>query len=409
MKQSKMAYKMKKETPKDAESKNASFLERGGYVKRLMAGVYQYLPIGLRVIKNIEKIVREEMNGVGGQEVLLPVLCPKENWQQTGRWDSLDVLYKMETADNREVALNPTHEEVIVPLVKTMISSYKDLPLSLYQIQDKFRNEKRAKSGLLRGREFLMKDLYSFHLTEEDLNAYYDKMTESYQKIFSRVGLGQKTVLTFASGGSFSKYSHEFQTLAENGEDTIYLCQKCQIAINKEIIEEQKVCTKCKSDQLVEKKAIEVGNIFKTMAKYTEPFNVVATNEKGKEQLVLMACYGMGISRLFGAIVEVLATDSKIIWPHEVAPFQVHLISLNQEKEADNFYQNLDKEQVLYDDRELSAGQKFAEADLIGAPIRIIISEKSLKAGGYEVIRNNDSKIFSPTEALKLIKQKISF
>ena len=397
MKQSILAQKTLREKPKDADSKNAAFLEKAGYVQKTLAGVYSYLPLGLRVIKNIEKIVREEMDTAGGQEVLLPVLGPKENWQTTGRWDTLDVLYKLKMADDKEVALNPTHEEIIVPLVKNMISSYKDLPLSLYQIQDKFRNEKRAKSGLLRGREFLMKDLYSFHLTEEDLDKYYATMTKAYKNIFKRVGLGDQTVLTFASGGSFSKYSHEFQTLAENGEDTIYLCEKCQVAVNKEIIEEHSFCPECNSKNLVETKSIEVGNIFKLMTKYSDPFNLKVNDQNGHEQTIIMGCYGLGISRLFGSIVEVLGSDKKIVWPTEVTPFQKHIISLSKDKEATELYTKISKTtEVLFDDRDVSVGQKFADADLIGAPVRIIISEKSLTAGGAEVVEGeNNPKIIS--------------
>jgi prolyl-tRNA synthetase len=392
MKQSEFALKTLRENPKDADSKNAAFLERGGYVQKTMAGVYSYLPLGLRVMKKIEAIVRDEMNKIGGQEVLLPVLGPKENWQATGRWDDLDVLYKLKTADNKEVALNPTHEEIIVPLAKGLINSYKDLPMALYQIQDKFRNEKRAKSGLLRGREFLMKDLYSYHLTEGDLDNYYEKVAKSYEKIFQRVGIGDTTVMTFASGGSFSKYSHEYQTLTENGEDVIYLCEKCNVAVNKEIIDEHNFCPECKSKELVEKKAIEVGNIFKLKTKYSTPFNLKVINDKGEETTVIMGCYGLGVSRLFGAIVEVLADEKKIIWPEEITPFKKHIISLGKNKEALELYDRLnDKENVLLDDRDVSAGEKFADADLVGTPIRIIVSEKSLANGGVEVAERSGS------------------
>lgn len=403
MKRSHFALKTFKEAPKDADSKNASFLERGGYVSKLMAGVYDFLPLGLRVIRNLENIIREEMDRAGGQEVLLPVLGPKENWQKSGRWDDLDVLYKMDTADGKQVTLNPTHEEIIVPMVKNMISSYKDLPLYLYQIQDKFRNEKRAKSGLLRGREFLMKDLYSFHVDEADLDKYYEVITKSYTEIFKRVGLGEKTVLTFASGGTFAKYSHEFQTLAEDGEDTIYLCENCRVAVNKEIIEENKFCPACKSTDLVEKKSIEVGNIFKLKTKYSEPFELKAVNQEGKIITVMMGCYGLGISRLFGAIVEVLGEEGKIVWPKEVAPFKTQMISLGRNFEADQLYEQLlkDNNSIIYDDRDgVSAGEKFAEADLIGAPIRIIISDKSLVAGGAEFV----DRIHGKTEIIAIDK-----
>lgn len=388
MKQSTYFIRTRKELPKDADSKNAAFLTRGGYIDKLMSGVFSYLPLGLRVIKKIENIVREEINKIGGQELLMPVMGPKENWQKTGRFEALDILYKLKSGDGKEVVLNPTHEEIIVPLAKSMITLYKDLPLYLYQIQDKFRNEKRAKSGLLRGREFLMKDLYSFHADKNDLEKYYNEVSKAYKKIFACLGIGSKTVLTYASGGSFSKYSHEFQTITENGEDEIYLCEKCNQAINKEIISEQKNCPKCNSDNLKIVKAIEVGNIFQLGIKYSQPFELKITNKKGKEVYVEMGCYGLGISRVMGAIVEVLAEEKKIIWPKEVAPFKYHLISLNKNQESQKVYQQLlDKNvDVLFDDRDASAGEKFAEADLIGAPTRIIISEKSLASGGAEVV-----------------------
>ena len=388
MKQSQFAIKTTRENPKDSDSLNAAFLVRGSYVNKLMAGVYSYLPLGLRVLRKIETIIREEMNAVGGQELLMPALAPKENWQKSGRWDSLDVLYKMKTADDKEVVLNPTHEEVVVPIVKSMITSYKDLPLYLYQIQDKFRNEKRAKSGMLRGREFMMKDLYSFHLTKEDLDDYYEKQKEAYRKIFERSGIGDITVLTFASGGTFSKYSHEFQTLCETGEDTIYLCEKCKMALNKEIIDDINACPECGNADLVEKKAIEVGNIFKIGTRYSEPFELQVANEKGENITLEMGCYGIGLGRLMGTVVEATATNNKIVWPKEIAPFAVHLISLNKNTEAEELYSKLLEKgvEVLYDDRvEAGAGEKFADADLIGAPVRIIVSEKSLSAGGFEV------------------------
>ncbi len=389
MKRSQFALKTFREAPKDADSKNARFLERGGYINKLMAGVYSFLPLGLRVMRNLEDIIREEMDGIGGQELFLPVLGPKENWQKSGRYEDLDILYKMDTVDEKQIVLNPTHEEIIVPLVKSMISSYNDLPLYLYQIQDKFRNEKRAKSGLLRGREFMMKDLYSFHINESDLDDYYEKMSRVYAKIFSRAGIGEKTILTFASGGTFSKYSHEFQTLSENGEDTIYLCEKCNVAVNKEIIDEHNYCPNCKSADLIEKSAIEVGNIFKLRTKYSKPFELKVANQKGETKEVEMGCYGIGISRLMATIVEVTAGEGKIVWPEEVAPFKVQLISLGRNVEANELYETAynDKQNILYDDRDdISAGEKFAEADLIGSPVRIIISDKSLSAGGAEVI-----------------------
>ncbi|MCX6812080.1 MAG: His/Gly/Thr/Pro-type tRNA ligase C-terminal domain-containing protein [Candidatus Berkelbacteria bacterium] len=416
MKATKFFLKTEKEIPADADSINASFLIRAGYIQKTMAGVYSYLPLGLKIIRKIEDIVRQEMNKIGGQEILMPVLAPKENWQKTGRFESLDILYKLQTADKKDLVLNPTHEEVIVPLVKSMITSYKNLPLYLYQIQDKFRNEPRAKSGLLRGREFLMKDMYSFHLTQEDLDDYYEKVSDAYKKIFSRLGIGDKTVLTHAAGGSFSKYSHEFQTISETGEDTIFLCDKCQVAINKEIIVEQNNCPKCGNEKLVEKKAIEVGNIFKLGTKYSAPFDFRVSDAGGKLVEIIMGCYGLGITRTFGAITEVFFDQekSKIIWPESVAPFAIEIISLNKNEEAEKVYESLrarsidsgrgnPEDEVFYDDRDISAGEKFADADLIGAPIRIIISEKSLTAGGVEISRNSKTEIVELAKVADLL------
>ncbi|TSC93026.1 MAG: prolyl-tRNA synthetase, partial [Candidatus Berkelbacteria bacterium Athens1014_28] len=377
MKISNLFLKTEKELPRDSDSINASFLVRAGYIDKLLAGVYSYLPLGIRVIRKIENVVRSEMNGIGGQELLMPVLAPAENWQKTGRLDSLDILYKL--GDKKELVLNPTHEEVITPLVKSIISSYKELPLYLYQIQDKFRNEPRARSGLLRSREFLMKDLYSFHIDQNDLDKYYEKVSDAYKKIFKLLGIGDQTVLTYATGGSFSKYSHEFQTLCQTGEDTVYLCEKCQIAVNKEIIAEQKTCPKCGSSNLVEKRSIEVGNIFKLGDKFSRAFDLQVTDKNGKLITPVMGCYGLGITRVLAAIVEVYFDQEKniMLWPKSVAPFAVEIISLNKNEEAEKIYKELLEKniEVLYDDRDLSAGEKFADADLIGAPTRIIISE----------------------------------
>jgi len=412
MKQSKFVLKIQREIPKDADSKNAAFLVAGGYIDKTMAGVYSYLPLGYLVLKKIEQIIREEMATIGGQEILMPSLAPKDNWQKTGRWDDLDVLYKFKISDGKEIALNPTHEEIITPLVKSMILSYKDLPLYLYQIQNKFRNEVRVKSGLLRGREFIMKDLYSFHKNEGDLNNYYDQVKEAYKKIFKRSGIGEQTILTYASGGSFSKYSHEFQTLSESGEDTIYLCPGCQIAVNKEIIGEIKKCPNCQSVELQEKKAIEVGNIFKLMTKYSQAFDLSFSDEDGKKKTVIMGCYGLGIGRLMATIVEVFAEDKKIVWPKEIAPFYVHLISLGQNEFAEKVYQKILKEKIsiLFDDRDLRPGEKFFDADFIGSPIRLIVSEKSIKSGGLEVNfqAGGEPEVLTVDRAIDLIKKNLA-
>ena len=388
-----MFGKTLRESPKDEQSVNARLLVQAGYAEKLMAGVYSFLPLGLRVLNKIEQIIREEINAIGGQELLLPALHPREPWEQTGRWETVDDLYKLTDSSGRDFALGATHEEVITPLVKRDIFSYRDLPLALYQFQTKFRMELRAKSGLLRGREFLMKDLYSFHASEKDFQSYYEKAKEAYKKIFSRLGIGDKTVLTFASGGSFSKYSHEFQTLTTAGEDTIYLCENCRVAVNAEIISEQKVCPECgrAKDELKIAKAIEVGNIFPLKTRFSDSFRLTYKDEAGQDQPVIMGCYGIGLGRVMGAIVEVHHDDEGICWPKSVAPYQVHLVRLGDEpeivKQADTLYEKINKLglDVLYDDREASAGVKLKDADFIGLPWRVVVSAKTLAEHAYEL------------------------
>ncbi|KKQ95258.1 MAG: Proline-tRNA ligase [candidate division CPR2 bacterium GW2011_GWC2_39_10] len=395
MKQSSLFSKTRKDVSAESDSINHRLLVKGGFISQLMSGVYTYLPLGLRVLKKIENIIREEMEKIGGQEILMPALHPKENWEVTGRWDTMDDLYKFKSHYTKiELALGPTHEEVVVPLAKQFIHSYKDLPKNLYQIQVKFRDEMRAKSGVLRGREFLMKDLYSFNATEKDLDDYYDAMINVYNNIYKRAGIGSKTYLTFASGGSFSKYSHEFQTETPAGEDIIYLCSKCKIAVNKEIIEEQKNCPKCGNEELKEVKAIEVGNIFKLKTKFSDAFNLTFTDKAGKEHLVQMGCYGIGISRLLGTIVEINHDENGIIWPKEVAPFDIHLLSLSADEKSNKIYETLKNAgfDVLLDDRDETAGTKFKDADLIGIPIRLIISQKLERTGNIEVKERLESE-----------------
>ncbi|MFA5925462.1 MAG: aminoacyl--tRNA ligase-related protein [Parcubacteria group bacterium] len=392
MKQSQLFTKTQKNLPADEISINAQLLIRGGFVDKLMAGVYSILPLGWRVMKKIEGIIREEINAIGGQEVYLPSLHPKENWQKTGRWETMDDLYKVKDASDREFALGSTHEEVISPLAKKFVNSYKDLPFAAYQIQNKFRMEKRAKSGVLRGREFLMKDLYSFHISQDDLDGYYEKVKQAYRNIFDRMGIGGKTYLTSASGGSFSKYSHEFQTLTDAGEDIIYICKKCKLAVNKEIKNETPVCPECGGGDFLEEKAVEVGNIFKLGTKYSAPFNLAVDDEKGDKKTIVMGCYGIGLQRLMGTIVEVNRDEKGIIWPETVAPFEVHLISIGKNEEAEKIYKILTDKNIetMFDDRDASAGEKFADADLMGIPYRAVISEKSLKAGGIELKKRNE-------------------
>lgn len=395
-----------KETPKDELSFNAQILIKAGFVDKLSAGVYTYLPLGLRVLKNIENIIREEMDKIGGQEILMPALVPKKLWEQTGRWKDFDALFRLAGSDSREYGLGATHEEVIVPLTQQHVLSYKELPVYIYQIQDKFRNEKRAKSGMLRGREFIMKDMYSFHTDEEDLNRFYKEMQKVYFKIFERCGLLNHTFLTFASGGSFSKYSHEFQTVTEAGEDEIYVCDDCKIAINKEVLNElNNKCPNCESKKLTKQKAIEVGNIFKLKTKYSDAFNYKYIDESGKKKPVMMGCFGIGLSRVIGTVAEVCHDDKGIIWPKEIAPFTVHLIQLNTKDVEENnkikltaekIYKELrdNKIEVLFDDRDeaVRTGEKFADADLIGCPIRLVVSERSLSEDSVEVKKRAEDK-----------------
>ncbi len=381
--------KTSKTQPSD-DSVNARLLTQAGYISKQMAGVYNYLPLGLRVLNKIQNIIREEMNALGSNEILMPALAQEESYTVTGR-DGMDILFRTAGEGGTKLVLNPTHEEIVTPLTQKYTFSYRDLPLSVYQIQNKYRNEPRAKSGILRGREFNMKDMYSFHTTDEDLNEYYEKVKKAYFKVYNRLGIGEITLLTYASGGVFSKYSHEFQTLSEIGEDTIFICEKCRVAINKEIIDEQTQCPVCGNQDLAEKKAIEVGNIFKLRSKFSSAFKFNVSDADGKETTPVMGCYGMGPSRIMGALVEIFHDDRGIIWPESVAPFKVHLLNLGKEEEtknmADKIYRELSTKNIdtMYDDRLISAGEKLGDADLIGIPYRLVVSKKTLAANAVEL------------------------
>ncbi|MBT5337998.1 hypothetical protein HN858_00860 [Candidatus Falkowbacteria bacterium] len=400
MRQSKLFTKTIKELPKDEVSTNASLLIRAGFVDKLMAGVYSYLPLGLRVLDKVKKIVREEMEVIDGQEILMPALTPKEIWQKTGRWESPgpEVMFQLKGRSEKDYGLGWTHEEVVTPLVQKFVKSYKDLPVAVYQIQDKFRNEPRAKSGILRGLEFSMKDLYSFHLNEEDMWQYYEKSKGAYLNVFKRCGLNAKIVE--ASGGDFSKYSHEFQVFTDSGEDTVFYCDKCDFAQNDEICEVKigDKCPKC-GGQILEAKAIEVGNIFPLKTKYSTAFNFKYTDKDGKEQPVIMGCYGIGPSRVMGSVIEVHHDDKGMIWPESIAPFKVHLLFLGKDAKikavSDKLYDELQQAgiEVLYDDREESAGVKLNDSDLLGMPYRIVVSEKTLAQESIEFKQRNQEKM----------------
>lgn len=389
MRLSKTFIKTLREAPKDETAKNGALLVRAGYIHKEMAGVYDYLPLGIRVIENIKNIVREELNKIGCEEILMASLQNPEPWEKTGRFSDqeVDIWFKTELSSGGELGLAPTHEEPVTELLKTYVSSYKDLPLYVYQFQTKFRNELRAKSGILRGREFLMKDLYSFHTSEEDLDRFYAEAEEAYRRIFERVGVGDFTYETFASGGIFSKYSHEFQTLLPVGEDTIYHNADYSVVLNKEVFNEEVLNDLgAKDEKFEETTGAEVGNIFKLKFKYSEPLGLKFIDEDNKQQTVYMGCYGIGISRLMGVIAERFADDKGLVWPESVAPFKYYLVGIGEKgmEEAEKFYAGRENA-VLFDDRDKRPGEKFADSELIGLPIRVVISDKTLENDSAEI------------------------
>jgi len=396
MRQSQLFSKTRREAPKDEVSKNAQLLVRAGYVHKEMAGVYSYLPLGLRTLNKVIGIIREEMNAIGGQEMFLSTLQPQDSWEKTNRWseESIDVWFKTKLATGSDLGLAPTHEEPMTAIMRDHIASYRDLPQYTYQFQNKFRNELRAKSGIMRSREFIMKDLYSFDRTEEDFRRFYEACAEAYMKVFTRVGLGDITYRTFASGGSFSKFSDEFQTLSEAGEDIIYVHKGKKIAVNKEVYQDDILAELGLSKEEHEEcKAIEVGNIFPLGTRFSEALGLVFKDEDGTEKPVIMGCYGIGPARLMGTVVETFADEKGIVWPEEIAPFRVHLVEIASENsevrtEAAELYRELTEAgvEVLWDDRDVRAGEKFADADLIGIPLRVVVSEKTLAAGKFECV-----------------------
>lgn len=397
MRYSKLFGKTVRDFPKEEVSTNAKFLIKAGFIDKLMAGSFTLLPLGFRVKEKIEQIVREEMDATGANEMLMPLLHPKEIWNETGRWETAkEVMYQFKK-DNKEYALSFTHEEIVLDVIRKKISTYKDLPVKIYHFSTKFRDEPRAKSGILRGREFLMKDLYSAHLTAEDLDKYYWEVADAYLRIFEKLALSARIVE--AAGGVFTdSHTHEFQVLCDQGEDTIYYCDcqdscDCNFAENKEIatVKAGDKCPKCNDCKIKESKGIEVGNIFKFGTVYSEKMGVSVTDKDGNRKSLHFASYGIGISRLIGTLVEMFHDDKGIVWPKTVAPYQVHLIGL-QGVNADDLYKRFqdEKVEVLYDDRDVSVGQKFADADLIGIPVRLVISEKT--AGKIEWKERNSDK-----------------
>ena len=410
--------KTRKEVPADEEAKNAQLLIQAGFIHKEMAGVYAYLPLGVKVLENIKKIIREEMNEIGGQEVQMTVLQPKDIWEKTDRWDDVKVdnWFKTKLVNGTELGVGLTHEEPIVDALRDYVNSYKDLPIYIYQIQSKFRNEKRAKSGLLRGREFVMKDMYSLARSQEEHDELYERAAKAYDRVYDRLGLGSITYRTYADGGIFTKkFSDEYQTLSEVGEDTIYVDETKRIAVNEEIYNDENLAKiGLKKEDLVEKKAVEVGNIFPLESKYTDALDVYYSDEQGEKQSIIMGCYGIGVSRLMGVVAEHFSDNRGLVWPENIAPFLVVICRLGGDDSvvasADALYETLTSLhiEVLYDDRDVRPGEKFADADLMGIPHRIVISNKTVEQNKYEYKKrtDTDSKMLSQDEVIKVLASK---
>lgn len=395
-----------RDAPKDAETVNHKLLVRAGFVRQLMAGVYTYLPFGLKVLNKISNIVREEMNTIGGTEVLMPLMHPSSNWKQTGAWEKSDVLFKVKSRTKRDYALAQSNEETVTPLAQEFLHTYKDLPLSIYHINWKFRDELRSKSGILRGREFLMKDLYSFHIDQADFEKFYQKAKEAYLRIFTRLGLTAK--VTEASGGGFSeKISYEFEVLTDAGEANILYCDECDWCVNIDDIDKYKEgdkCPSCEKSNLKHSLAAEVGNVFDLGQKYTKAFDLTVLDEKGVKMNPIMGCYGIGITRTMGVVVEKFHDEKGIVWPKEISPFNVHLVGLNGKGEE--LYKRLKNEKidVLFDDRDVPAGQKFNDADLIGIPVRLVVSDKTGDKIEFKERTLGESKLLDFDEVINILR-----
>ena len=388
MKISQLFTKTRKQAPADEEARNAQLLIQAGFIHKEMAGVYAYLPLGLKVLENIKQIIREEMNAVGGQEIIMTALQSKELWETTGRWDDkvVDVWFKSQLKNGTEVGFGWSHEEPITAMMNNYLTSYRDFPAVVHQFQTKLRNELRSKSGIMRGREFVMNDMYSYNVDEKAHLDFYEKSKEAYMNVYKRVGLGDITYITFAAGGAFTKYSHEFQTITDAGEDVIYLDRKKNVAINEEVLDEDSLKKLgLKRDDLEEVKAAEVGNIFNFGTNKCDDLGVYATDEQGNKTSIYLGSYGLGVTRLMGVIAEHFADERGLVWPANIAPAHVYLARLGEDeavvKAADELYEAMQKAgvEVLYDDRDVRAGEKFADADLIGLPYRVVVSAKSLE------------------------------
>jgi prolyl-tRNA synthetase len=414
MRVSKLFTKTRKDAPADETAKNAQLLIKAGYVYKVMAGVYAYTPLGLKVLENIKQIVREEMNKVGGQELIMTNLQRQDTWEITGRWSdkTVDVWFKTKLQDGTDLGLAWSHEEAIMEMMQQFVKSYKDLPVSVYQFQTKLRNELRAKSGIMRGREFIMKDMYSLHASSEDCDDYYEKVIEAYKKSFERLGIGDTTYLTFAGGGAFTKFSHEFQTICDAGEDVLYINDDRTVAVNEEVLDDAAKELKVDKSTLKPVKSAEVGNIFKFGTEKSEKMGIYYTDAQGSQKPIYLASYGIGITRVMGVIVEKFADERGLVWPDMVAPAKVYLARLGEDSvvvdAADNLYEELEKAgiEVIYDDRdEASAGEKFADADLLGIPHRLVISSKTLEKGKIEHKKRdkNDTELLDKDDILKIL------
>lgn len=397
---SQLVTKTSKTVPANETARNAQLLIQAGYVYKVMAGVYAFTPLGLQVLENIKQIVREEMNAVGGQEIIMSSLQRRDVWETTGRWDDevVDIWFKTQLKDGSDVGLAWSHEEVIIDMMKQYINSYKDLPANVYQFQTKLRNELRAKSGIMRGREFVMKDMYSCSLNEEQHNAFYNACIEAYNRVFDRLGLGDDTYVTFASGGAFTKFSHEFQTICEAGEDIIYVHREKNIAVNEEVLDDENLAQLgIRREELEKVKSAEVGNIFNFGTQKSEEMDFAFTNENGERQFVHLGSYGIGITRLMGVITEKFADDRGLVWSDAIAPARVQLIVLGEDAEvvaaANELYNSFKsaKISVIYDDRDVRAGEKFADADLLGSPHRVVVSKKTLEQQSVEYKKRTET------------------
>jgi prolyl-tRNA synthetase len=417
MRQSQLFTRTKRENPSDEEAKNAQLLIRGGYIYKEMAGVYALLPLGLRVVNKIKKIVGEEMEKIGSEEIIMTTLQNKEIWEKTDRWsdDNVDIWFKSQLKSGAEVGFGWSHEEPIVEMMKSFVSSYQNLPVYVHQFQNKLRNEVRAKSGIMRCREFVMKDMYSFCETEEDHMKFYNLATEAYLNVYKRLGLGDITYVTSASGGAFTKnFSHEFQTICEAGEDVIYVHKKENYAVNEEIFNGETLAKLgAQKEDFEIKKAAEVGNIFTFGTEKSEKMGLYFTSSEGEKKPVFLGSYGVGVTRLVGVLTEIFSDEKGIVWPREVAPFAVHLIGLGEDMtEAENLYKELTNNGVetLFDDRiNATAGEKFADADLLGMPMRVVVSKRSLEAGGAEIKgrTESESKIIPISEVISYVQKAL--